>query len=62
MIYLIAGSVLLLATVVLYVWVLPRDGQPSRLPNKWGLVTMLPVFITCLGVAGLVLIAKSFVS
>lgn len=62
MIYLVTGSVLLLATIVLYVCVLPRDGQPSRIPNKWGLATMLPIFITCLGVAGLLLIAKSFIS
>lgn len=55
----IIGSVLLLATVVLYVWVLPKEGQPSWLPNKWGLTTLIPIVITGTGITGLMLLAKS---
>ena len=62
MINAITGSVLLLATLALYAWLLPQEGRPSRLPNKWGLTTMLPIVITCFGISGLVLLAKSVIS
>jgi hypothetical protein len=58
----IIGSVLLLATIVLYVWVLPKEGQPSRLPNKWGLTILLPIAIAGFGISGLMLLAKSIIS
>jgi hypothetical protein len=62
MINAITGGVLLLVTIVLYAWVLPQEGRPSRLPNKWGLTTLLPIAITCFGISGLVLLAKSVIS
>ena len=62
MINLVIGLVLLLVTLALYVWVLPGDGKTTRIPNKWGFTTLLPLFVTCLGIAGFVLIAKSLVS
>ena len=56
---LITGIILLLATAGLFVWGLPTEGQPSPIPNKWGIPTLLPIVISCLGIAGLLLIAKS---
>jgi hypothetical protein len=58
----IIGGALLLATVILYVWVLPKEGEPSWLPNKWALPTLLPIIITGTGIAGLMLLAKSVLS
>jgi len=58
----IGGGALLLATVILYVWVLPKEGQPSWLPNKWALPTLIPIVITGTGIGGLMLLAKSILS
>ena len=54
------GIVLLIATVLLFMWAVPRGGQPSRVPEKWGLGTAVPLVILCLGVAGCLFIAKGF--
>jgi hypothetical protein len=59
---LIIGTVLVLITAAMYVWMLPPDDQPSRWLDRWGLRTLFPIFITCLGVAGALLIAKSILS
>jgi hypothetical protein len=58
----IIGSVLLLATVVLYVWVLPKEEQPSWLSNRKSLAILLPILMTGTGIAGLMLLAKSVIS
>jgi hypothetical protein len=55
----IIGGALLLATAILYVWVLPKEGEPSWLPNKWALPTLLPIVISGTGIAGLMLLAKT---
>jgi len=58
----ITGSVVLLATIVLYAWVLPKEGQPKWLSNRRGLATLLPIAITCFGIAGFTLLTKSILS
>jgi hypothetical protein len=58
MINLAAGLLLLATTVGLFLWVTPKEGQPSRVPDRWGLGTMVPILILCLGIAGCVLVAK----
>jgi hypothetical protein len=54
----IIGIVLLAATVFLFVKAVPKEGQPSRIPDKWGLPTLIPIGLLCLGTAAIVLIAK----
>ena len=56
---LIIGIILMLAAAALFVWALPTEGTPSRVPDKWGIPTLLPIGTMCLGIAGLLLIAKS---
>jgi hypothetical protein len=56
---LIIGIILVLAAAGLFVWALPGDGTSNRVPDKWGLPTLLPIITTCLGLAGLLLVAKS---
>jgi hypothetical protein len=55
----IIGGALLLATAILYVWALPKEGEHSRLPSKWALPTLVPIVISGTGIAGLMLLAKS---
>jgi hypothetical protein len=62
MLMILIGAVLLALTVALFVWGVPRDGQPSRVPNKWGLATAFPIALMCLGVFGLVVLLKGFLS
>ena len=59
---LVTGSILVLITAALYFWVLPPEDQPSRMLDRWALRTLLPIAITCLGVTGALLIAKSILS
>jgi hypothetical protein len=54
------GIGLLVLTVVLFRWGVPRNGQPSRVPNKWGLSTAFPIAVMCLGVFGLCFCSKDF--
>jgi hypothetical protein len=58
MLMILIGVVTLVVTVVLFRWGVPKDGQPSRVPNKWGLGTMFPIALMCLGLSGLVLVLK----
>jgi hypothetical protein len=52
------GIVLLALTVTLFMWGVPRGGQPSRVPTKWGLSTAFPIAVMCLGVFGFVFLLK----
>ena len=52
------GIVLLALTVALFMWGVPRGGQPSRVPNKWGLSAAFPIAVMCLGVFGFVFLLK----
>jgi hypothetical protein len=58
MISLISGIVLLAATVWLFLWGIPKNGQPSRIPNKWGLGAAFPILVMSLGIFGIVLAIK----
>ena len=58
MVSLVIGVVLLAASVFLFRMAMPKDGEPTRIPDKWGLPTMTAVAILCLGVTAIVLIAK----
>jgi hypothetical protein len=62
MISLILGVIFLILTVVLFVKVMPKEGRPSRIPDKWGLPTLVSIAILCLGVAGIVLVAQGVFS
>ena len=59
MINLAIGVVLLLVTAGLYAFGLPRAGQRPLIPDKWGTPVLVPLAIACLGIAGLVMVAKS---
>jgi hypothetical protein len=48
----------MIVTVALFQWGIPKEGQPSRVPNKWGLGTMFPIALMCLGLSGLVMVLK----
>ena len=52
------GLFLLGVTGVLYWWGIPEPDQQSRVPQKWGMRSAFPGVVTCLGVAGLILVAK----
>ena len=58
MISLAFGIVLLAATVVLFLWGIPKNGQPSRIPDKWGLGAGFPILVMSLGIFGLILAIK----
>jgi hypothetical protein len=60
-IYLGLGIVLLVVTVALTRWAAPKGEQPSRIPDKWGLSTAVPLAILSLGAAGIILVVKAFV-
>jgi hypothetical protein len=62
MIYFVSGVLLLVVTGALYVWLLPQEDQAGTLPAKWGMATLLPLAIMCLGIAGLVLVAKGLLA
>jgi hypothetical protein len=58
MISLALGVVLLAATVGLFLWGIPKNGQPSRIPNKWGLGAAFPILVMSLGIFGIILAIK----
>jgi len=58
MISLIIGIVLLVASVVLFRLAIPREGKPSRIPDRYGLPTVVAIAILCLGTTAIVLIAQ----
>jgi hypothetical protein len=58
MINLAIGAVLLVATGWLFVWGIPKDGQPSRIPSKWGMGTAFPIVLMLMGLGGCILVAK----
>jgi hypothetical protein len=60
MVMMLLGAVMLALTVVLFMWGVPRGGQPSPVPNKWGLGTAFPIALLCLGIFGLVFLLKGF--
>jgi len=55
-----AGIGLLLITVALFYWGVPKDGQPSRVPNKWGLGLAFPIILLSTGIFGIVFVLKGF--
>jgi hypothetical protein len=58
MINLVIGIVLLALTVYLFMQVIPKEGRPSRIPDKWGLPTAVSIAVLCLGVTAIVFVAK----
>ena len=52
------GIVMLCVTVALYIWGVPRPDEESRVPQRWGMRTLFPSFIICLGVTGFLLLVK----
>jgi hypothetical protein len=54
----ILGVLLLVACGVLFKWAIPKDGQPSPITQKWGMGTMLPIVVMCLGFGGIILVIK----
>jgi hypothetical protein len=59
MVNLIAGIILLLITLVLCIWARPRNGEPTRIPDKWGMAMLFPVAVLGLSIAGVMLIATT---
>jgi hypothetical protein len=55
---LIIGIALLVVTVLLFRWGTPKGEKPSPVPNKWGMGTMFPIALLCLGMAGVILLVK----
>jgi hypothetical protein len=55
-----AGIGLLLTTVGLFYWGVPKNGQPSRVPDKWGLGIAFPIVLLCTGIFGIVFLLKGF--
>lgn len=53
-----AGIGLLLITVVLFYWGVPKNGQPSRVPNKWGIGLMFPIVLLATGIFGMIALLK----
>jgi hypothetical protein len=53
-----AGIGLLLITVALFYWGVPKNGQPSRVPDKWGLGLIFPILLLCTGIFGIILLLK----
>jgi hypothetical protein len=60
LIYLVIGVVVVVAAWALLRWLAPKEGEPRRIPDKWGLGTAVPMAILTLGVAGVLFIAKAF--
>jgi hypothetical protein len=60
MLLLLSGVVLLVITVMLFRWGVPRSGQPSPVTTRWGLATAFPMLVMTTGVIGFVLMLKGF--
>lgn len=58
MVNLAIGLVLMVASVAAFRWGIPKDGQPSRVPNKWGLGVAFPILVMVGMLAGFILFAK----
>jgi hypothetical protein len=58
MISLTLGVVLLAATIGLFLWGIPKNGQPSRIPDKWGLGAAFPILVMSMGIVGLIFAIK----
>ena len=54
----VVGIALLILTVVLFMWGVPKGGKPSRVPDKWGMGTAFPIIVMCSGVFGIVFLLK----
>ena len=52
------GTLMLSATVALYLWGVPKPDEESRVPRRWGMRTLFPILLTCLGVAGFLILTK----
>jgi hypothetical protein len=53
-----AGVGLMAATVAGYFWGVPKDGETSRVPSKWGLAIMFPNLLMAGAIAAIVLMVK----
>jgi len=62
MINLTLGVILLIVTAAMYVWVLPNEEQRPRIAGGWNMTSVLQLAVMCLGLAGLILVAKSIYS
>jgi hypothetical protein len=58
----VVGIALLILTVVLFMWGVPKEGKPSRVPDKWGMGTAFPIIVMCSGVFGIVFLLKGILS
>jgi hypothetical protein len=59
-IYLATGVALIVVAAALLRWASPKDDRPSRVPDKWGLSTGVPLLILSLGTAGVLALVKAF--
>ncbi|MBM3527653.1 MAG: hypothetical protein FJX62_06145 [Alphaproteobacteria bacterium] len=55
-----AGIGLITATVAGYLWGVPKEGEASRVPNKWGLAVAFPNLLMAGAIVGIVLTIKGF--
>jgi hypothetical protein len=61
MINVVVGGVLLATTAGLVAWSIPKDGQSSPIPSKWGLPWLVPTGIVCFAIGGLVFLARALI-
>jgi hypothetical protein len=57
----VVGAALLVTTAALVAWSIPKDGQPSPIPSKWGLPWLVPTGIVCFAIGGLVFLARALI-
>lgn len=55
--YIVTGAAMTLAAPFLLNWGVPKEGEPSRLPDKWGLPLIFPYIVACLLLGGIVVAA-----
>jgi hypothetical protein len=53
-----AGIAILAGTVAAFFWGIPKNGMPSRVPNKWGIGAAFPILVMCAAVLGIVLVTR----
>jgi hypothetical protein len=62
MLLIVSGTVLLVITVFLFRWGVPKAGNASPVPTKWGLATAFPILLMSTGIIGLLLVLKGIFS
>jgi small-conductance mechanosensitive channel len=59
MVSLLLGIILFAGAIAAFVWATPKDGKPSRIPNKWGMGTAFPILVMAVALLGFILVAKA---